>query len=367
MELDLKVRPHFAAAWRAPLSLAVAVMATVNAHAALPTFTCEPLEDHADRPTAFSFDINSRGQMTGWAAFDPGKEPGGVMWKRDGRVVPMAKAHPGRYLTRGINDAGQVVGDNIAVEPNKAFIWNAGERKGLESLVGAAGLSRASGINSSQVVVGESAWEAGSSKIHAVLWKDRRPVDLGVLPGDEQSSALGVNDDGLIVGVSLPKSGMPPERAVQWGPNGIVQLAALPGHARSAAMKVNRLGMVIGIAFLDSTSFTRPVAWVDGVPHDLGVLPGRIEGRPSGVNAAGKVVGYSMDADGRATATYWPGVGHTPVDLNSLIVGGGCIADGVVLTLNHATGINDKGIVAAYGQREDLGTTYAYRLVPKKP
>jgi probable HAF family extracellular repeat protein len=364
MEFVLKNSPLFASGWRAPVSLATVLMASSLAQAALPTFTCESLEDRADWPMAYSGDINNRGEITGRAVYDFWKEPGGVVWKRDSRAVPMSKDRPGAYVTTDINEAGQVVGYNLSAQPNEAFVWNAGTRKSLESLLGVAGAARAYGTNSNRQVVGESEWQAGSWKTHAVLWTDSHPVDLGALPGDEMSSAMDINDDGLVVGYSRPRPGTP-ERAVQWGPDGIVQLPSLLGHSRSVATKINRQGTVIGFAVTDLTATSRPVVWVHGLPHELGTLPGTVAGEARDINAAGKVVGDSTDFEGRTTPTYWPAVGRAPVDLNSLVGGGGCFADGAVWPLTHATGINDKGMVAAYSELPS-GKIFAYRLVPKK-
>ena len=105
---------------------------------------------------------------------------------------------------------------------------------------------------------------------------------------------------------------------------------------------------------------------MDGAPRDLGTLAGYSSGTPASINKAGNVVGQSSNELGGARATYWHHVGKPPIDLNSLVPDG-CRALGTVWPLTHATGINDKGMVAVYSQVEtDLGPKFvAFRLTPR--
>lgn len=357
--------------WRTPVSLAAAMVACMavqsTAYAALPSFTCERLQDHGSWPFSFSGDINNRGDITGLGTFKSGaSSTGGVVWKRDGRIVPLSRTDTGDFNSAGLNDAGQIAGYRyVSGAPTQAFIWSAGVMTRLDSLLGAEGSAEAYDINAVGQVVGVSTWQPGNWMEHAVRWQDGHPVDLGTLPGDQTSAATRINDDGVAVGYSRITSDGP-TRAVQWGSAGIVELPALPGYPRTLAVGINRQGVVIGYGTSTAKFAPRPMAWVDGVAQDLGMLQGYTEATPAGINAAGKVVGHSSKDFGSPRATYWPRVGRAPVDLNSLVPGG-CQVNGAAWPLSYATGINDKGVVAAYGQVDtDLGPKFvAFRLTPK--
>ena len=62
-------------------------------------------------------------------------------------------------------------------------------------------ISYANAINSSGVVVGSAVTAAGQT--HAFRWTiDGGMVDLGVLPGDDGSTAWDIDDHGVILGTS---------------------------------------------------------------------------------------------------------------------------------------------------------------------
>jgi probable HAF family extracellular repeat protein len=348
------------------LALLGCAISPSRAGAELPSFRCERLKDTQFWPYSITYAINNRGDVTGHGTYGDGwHTTGGVVWKRNGNIVPLSETDTGDFYATGLNDAGVVAGYRYIVgQPTQAFIWTDGAITRLRSLLDAEGAAEAYDINSSGQVVGSSQWQSGNWHYHAVLWQDGRPVDLGTLAGDELSAARGINDDGIVAGFSRV-SADGPTHAVTWGPTGIVPLPGLPGRGETLALGINREGVVIGYATPKAEFSPRPVAWVDGVPRDLGTLPGRDQGRTADINAKGRVVGESTNY-GTSTATYWHRVGHKPVDLNSLVPGG-CKVDGVVWPLSFATGINDKGVVAAYSQLDtQTGPQFAaFRLIPQ--
>jgi probable HAF family extracellular repeat protein len=122
--------------------------------------------------------------------------------------------------------------------------------------------------------------------------------DMGVLPGDTESSATGINNPGRVVGHS---SGPRGTHAFIW--------------ARNRGME------------------------------DLGTLPAGDFSRALAINEPGDVVGTSGSPRG-ARATLWPRSGGIE-DLNTLI------PSGSNFVLTEAININNRGTILAIGHDDD--------------
>ena len=90
----------------------------------------------------------------------------------------------------GVNDIGQVVGSN---DNWKGFVWHNGVRTDLGGLD--CGSSQGADIDQTGQIV-------GASCAHATLWHNNAIIDLGVVPGMEDSGAAAINNVGQIVGSS---------------------------------------------------------------------------------------------------------------------------------------------------------------------
>jgi|GEM_PF-6691019 len=121
--------------------------------------------------------------------------------------------------------------------------------------------------------------------------------DTGTWDGKEVKAlpkhdlAEGANEDGAIVGGSIV--GQP------WKlKDGVVTvLPMLPGHKVGWAHWVNASGVIVGGTGVhvgsDVPDDCEAVAWTDGVPKSLGLLPGDASSDASGINDKGWIVGYS--------------------------------------------------------------------------
>ncbi len=141
---------------------------------------------------------------------------------------------------------------------------------------------------------------------YAFRWKKGTRIDLGVLPGGQNSSASWISDSGLIAGQSqngvvdplVP--GFPEIRATMWTKDGqVINLGTLGGN-ESSAFSVNNRGQVVGVAvntIPDPFSFLatqlRAFLWHDGAMQDLGTLGGP-EAWALFVNERGQVAGFSL-------------------------------------------------------------------------
>lgn len=214
---------------------------------------------------------------------------------------------------------------------------------------------------------------------HAFQWQGGVRSDLGALVDGVSSQANWISNSGLIAGVSengaidplLPD--FPELRAVLWKNGRIVDLGILPeGGYESVANAVNSKGQVIGGALntisdpnsLEAPGFlptqTRAFLWENGAMQDLGTLGGT-DALAQFINDQGQVVGWSYTSSEPnstcpsflpvATGSFIWDRTHGMQDLGTL--GGTC-------TL--VTGLNNNGIaVGAYVNDEEIQRGFVWQ------
>ena len=121
---------------------------------------------------------------------------------------------------------------------------------------------------------------------HAAQWKDGEIIDLGALPGNNNSAAGSINARGWATGQSQsalidPVLGIPEFRGVLWKQGQIIDLGTL-GGTESLGIYVNDAGQVIGFSTVstapDPLGFfgfpTHTFIWQNGQKLDIGTLGG---------------------------------------------------------------------------------------------
>ena len=96
--------------------------------------------------------------------------------------------------------------------------------------------------------------------------------------------------------------------------------------------------------------------WQNGVPRDIGTLPGGTDGQPSDINDKSQVVGYDFHLQ---TAILWDN--YAPYDLNSFIPANSG------WHLQSATGINESGQITGWGRYNNHCLAYLATPVPPIP
>jgi probable HAF family extracellular repeat protein len=265
---------------------------------------------------------------------------------------------PPSVVPQGINRQGHVVGydDDCpgSDDPEDAFFWSV--ETGYVTIDTGLALSRerALDINDAGLVVGS--YEDPSNRFKAFLHDGRSMIDLGTLPGDDQSEALAINAAGLIVGYSHnPATG--PLTACLWEDGAIRDLTPSlrilqpsAQQLRSVASDISDRGAIVGWMRSGSGPLRRAFLLDGRTVIDLGVVPGGYSGEARAVNNRNQVVGV-----GRVGGMY-------EFTRHSFLWDQGRMIDlGTMPGSDYtfALDINDAGQVIGY-YRDEVGYTFGF-------
>lgn len=252
-----------------------------------------------------------------------------------------------------LNIEGHVAGTAHKGSVTCAFFYDP-HYKLMEDAGGAN--SRGFGINSMNLIVGDSFFRGSLTTSHAALFKGGFAADLGVLKGKTYSRANSINAMGQVVGFSSTNRDGAESRAFLWSnPTGMIDIGTL-GGAYAQAYAINDAGVVTGSSqtqgmgpVLATHAFIyRQLSPTNQRMQDLGVLGGFFSSGMA-INNYNHVVGFSTTKanDGHVHAFFHDG--RNMMDLGTL---GGGRADS---DYSVALGINNKDQVVGYTYLPAIG------------
>ena len=236
------------------------------------------------------------GESWSCGAFFPASHAGhtcvGFVWEL-GRMRALPTLGGNNGFTTSLNNRGQIVGwaENTVHDPTcnppqvlqfEAVIWGPhnGQKQPLHGY-GSDPDSAATGINDSGQVVGISGIcqnaVGNQSALHAVLWQNGTPTDLGNLGGYAWHTPMAINNRGQIVGfsdlVGDENGDNPNFHAFLWVRPGPMQdLGTLSGDAISEALGINAQGQIVGVSYAAGFSNPRAFLYENGGMVDLNLL-----------------------------------------------------------------------------------------------
>ncbi|WP_410614360.1 HAF repeat-containing protein [Amycolatopsis sp. lyj-109] len=137
------------------------------------------------------------------------------------------------------------------------------------------------------------------------------PVDLGTLPGDDDSMVLAVNEAGVMVGLSSAGSNPRRDLPVRWDADGLITALPTPGGSAGQVRDINASGVSAGYVLTATDAV--PARWdAQGQATTLQVPAGFHNATAFAISDTGVVVGnwltpgneyhaFRWDPDGQAT------------------------------------------------------------------
>ncbi|PWT98225.1 MAG: hypothetical protein C5B51_29785 [Terriglobia bacterium] len=306
------------ATWR-PLGIALGFvwLAGVAVAQVPPVYLNLPVPPDTSSAT---FGVNSSGQVVGAFAAKSAAQTFGeqlFLWQ-NGTTTLIGQ--PGRtILWAAINNLGQVV---FTVDhPIATYLWDNGTITQIADFV-------VSSVNDHTVVAGCQEKLVGNGGVReSVIWNGGDPFLIKPKGGQALfSCALGINNTGQVAGGFYTAVGASTSSGYLWA-NGNTTLLGTLGGAYTLGTGINDAGQVVGFG-VNANSAIEAFLWQNGVIQGLGFPQGETFSSAVRIDAAGRIVGNS------SLPWVWQNGAFTKLD-------GGCVNQSCALPF--ATGIADTG------------------------
>ncbi|MFO0984244.1 MAG: hypothetical protein U1E76_21400 [Planctomycetota bacterium] len=277
---------------------------------------------------------------------------------------PDYSVHP-----NAMNTWGQIVGMAAEGAPNfwgHAVVWLRTSFQADLGFMGGGKYSAAYGIDDRGAVVGVAGVASGN--LHAFLWQNGSYTDLSTWSGGSAFNwAYAINNHGAIVGLNNNVASI-------WENGAVHPLPMPPGiSAYTPAIDINDTGDIIATGS-KGYPYDVGVLWRNGVPVDLGTLPGGTISRARRINANGEVVGEANAASGYFHAVKWtitparpwtdlghalPGTAGVP-----LLSGSGDLSPSSSVSVTLSNGLPNGALTLVIGSSTLYGPLFGGVLVP---
>ena len=206
-------------------------------------------------------------------------------------AAPDCSILPSFAGARGIADDGGICGGYVDCGENgHSVIWDAvGEITELP-LSAEGGFPGPLALNSLKEVVGQLSIPKLSPLHRAFLYSKGVTVNLGTLPGHNQSEAIAINESGVTCGVSR-NTNVGPLSAFIWQ-NGKMEALNLPLGPNSIANDISNDGAICGWMGHTPDVDAHAFIWSNGKTSDLGVIPSGVTGVATSINSYHNVCGW---------------------------------------------------------------------------
>ena len=239
-------------------------------------------------------------------------------------------------LARGLNNAGQVVGYDVAGETTYGVLYDQGTLTSL--FVPGSSNTLAFGINNQSQITGY--YSGIRSGLGSFLY-DHGQFTSFQGPGNVETRAQGINDRKQVVGYDLGTG--TGSRGFLYA-DGIYQTFAVPGAVNTRLTSINNAGMMVG--YYNTTQKTSGFLMDTSGAFTPLDAPGSVSTFVYGINNLGQIVGSYVESNGVRSHgfLYQDGV-FTTIDITGTVQG------------TDLYGINDQGeILAQVGGGSFLGT-----------
>ena len=271
----------------------------------------------------------------------------------------------GWNLTRGVNDAGTVVGQgyqasNTGSHPYLEVSSSYGTPRDLSTLTLGGSQGEADYINNNGQIAGKSnlPGDGISQAYYSADGTSIVSLHLGATNSTFRSSTTGMNASGQVIGSGALGSGFSPVQhgfVYTPGDTQATDLGTLNNFAGSSdAEGINAAGNVVGqsdIASNQHHAYLDVLVGSTWVMTDLGTLNGGLgNSTATAINDYGQIVGTASTASGTSPFLYMNG---KMIDLNTLLP-----SDSIFTRLVSATSINNSGVIIGQGMIGSVSHAY---------
>lgn len=198
-----------------------------------------------------------------------------------------------------------------------------------------------------------------------VIWENGRIHELPTFKGDSDGVAEAVNDNSDVVGSSgdcgpfnVNLTYLVSRHALLWQERKAIDLGNLGGQFGNIATFINNQDQVIGTSDLAGDTTAHAFLWTSQTGmQDLGTLPGDIISAAIGNNDGGEIVGVSLDPNFNLRAVLWQNGRRT--NLNDLIPANSS------LLLMLAVTVTPDGQIVGLAMKKSSGEFHGFLLTPR--